>query len=624
MISAVFFASSRLVVLAADWRLFRIFCCLFVFFLSSFAASPRFQSEPYLQHVKYLASDELKGRGNGTPELERAAEYIAHQYHAAGLQPAGDNGTFFQSFQLTTGSRLGPNNRLTLFAGHESFEAALQRDFVPIVIGERTTVKGEVVFAGYGITAEEHNYDDYKNLDVTDKIVLALAHEPRENEAGSPFNGQEPTLHGHDNTKALNAKFRGALALLIVQDPANHSSESVDLPDPSGSQGNDLGICVLRISSSLARRLLEADKKDLLDLQKSIDRNLAPQSFSLSEAAVSLEVDVVRVRSEVRNVVGLLPGQDPALADETVVLGAHYDHLGLGGHDSMVPKLVGQIHNGADDNASGTAGVLELAAALSRDNSARRRSYLFMAFAGEELGLHGSAHWTNHPTRTLKKVVAMLNMDMIGRSRGNQISLGGIGTSPMFPELVKDSASQSGIEVRTSQSGYGSSDHTSFYVKDVPVLFFFSGLHSDYHRPTDDWEKINVPGAIRILEMVYQIATRLNIAQSRPQFTKVDEPVTTGSTRGGGTGYGAYFGSIPDMTDEVKGVRFVDIRPNSPAAKAGLKANDTLVRFAGMEIKNLQDFTYMLRTHKPGELVEVTVVRDGKPLTVEVRLEVRR
>src|SRR4029434_5031661 len=226
------------------------------------------------------------------------------------------------------------------------------------------------------------------------------------------------------------------------------------------------------ISFSLARRLLEADKKDLLDLQKSIDRNLAPQSFSLSEADVSLGVDGGRVRSEVRSVVGLLPGQDPALADETVVLGAHYDHLGLGGHDSMVPKLVGQIHNGADDNASGTAGVLELAAALSRDNSARRRSYLFIAFAGEELGLHGSAHWTNHPTRTLKKVVAMLNMDMIGRSRGNQISLGGIGTSPMFPELVRNSAAQSGLEVRTSQSGYGRRQHHPVYLKQQPCLVF--------------------------------------------------------------------------------------------------------------------------------------------------------
>jgi aminopeptidase YwaD len=591
--------------------------------LSSFSGTARFQPDSYLQHVKYLASDELKGRGNGTPELERAAEYIAQQFQTAGLQPAGDNGTFFQSFQLTTGSRLGPNNRLTVFAGHQSFEAALRQDFVPIGIGDKTNIRGDVVFAGYGISAAEYNYDDYKNLDVTGKIVLVLAHEPRENDATSAFNGVEPTLYGHDNTKAINAKFRGARALLIVQDPANHTTEAAELPDSGGSQGNDLGICVLRVSPGLARRLLEGDQKNLLDLQTSIDRDLAPQSFVLTGASVSLEVDVFRVRSEVRNVVGLLPGLDPGLADETIVLGAHYDHLGLGGRDSMAPKLVGQIHNGADDNASGSAGVVELARAFSRDHSARKRSYLFIAFAGEELGLHGSAFWTQHPTRPLEKVVAMLNLDMIGRSRGNHITLGGIGTSPRFPDLVKESATESGIDVKTSQSGYGSSDHTSFYVKDIPVLFFFSGLHTDYHRPTDDWEKINASGAIKILEMIYEIAARINTDQLRPQFTKVDEPMTSGSASGGAGGYGSYFGSIPDMTDEIQGVRFADIRSNSPAAKAGLKANDTLVRFAGKEIKNLQDFTYMLRTHKPGELVEVTVMRDGKPLTVEVRLEVR-
>ena len=430
----------------------------------------------YLQHVKYLASDELKGRGNGTPELERAAEYIAQQFQTAGLQPAGDNGTFFQSFQLTTGSRLGPNNRLTVFAGHQSFEAALRQDFVPIGIGDKTNIRGEVVFAGYGISAAEYNYDDYKNLDVTGKIVLVLAHEPRENDATSAFNGVEPTLHGHDNTKAINAKLRGARALLIVQDPANHRLRQPIFRTPADRKATIWESAFFGYLPAWPGACWKEIRRTSWIFKPALTANLAPQSFVLTGASVSLEVDVFRVRSEVRNVVGLLPGLDPGLADETIVLGAHYDHLGLGGRDSMAPKLLGQIHNGADDNASGTAGVVELARAFSRDHSARKRSYLFIAFAGEELGLHGSAFWTQHPTRPLEKVVAMLNLDMIGRSRGNHITLGGIGTSPRFPDLVKESAAESGIDVKTSQSGYGQQRPHFLLCQRHPCPVLFLGI----------------------------------------------------------------------------------------------------------------------------------------------------
>ncbi len=323
--------------------------------------------------------------------------------------------------------------------------------------------------------------------------------------------------------------------------------------------------------------------------------------------------------------VGSLPGTDAAVGAETVIVGAHYDHLGRGGRSSLSPSLIGQIHNGADDNASGTAGLIEIAAALARDPSPRRRGYVFIAFAGEELGLRGSGYWAAHPGRELAKVVAMLNMDMIGRSRNDQVILGGIGTSPAFAELVKTAGAENGLEVKGSQSGYGASDHTSFYTRNVPVLFFFSGLHADYHRPSDDWERINAGGATKILGMVYTIARRLNAMDARPQFTKVNEPLTTGSSgRGGGSGYGAYFGSIPDMTAEVKGVRFSDVRPNSPAAKAGLRGEDILIRFAGKDVASLEDFSYVLRTHKPGDTVEVVVLRDGQPVTVQVTLDVRR
>ncbi len=591
-----------------------------LFAVASFGATHSFQADAYLQHVKFLASDALEGRGNGTPELNKAADYIASEFKAAGLEPAGDDHTFFQKFNITTGGKTGPGNKLTVKTTSGTFDAVLSKDFLPVGVGDKSSVDGEIIFAGYGITADEYKYDDYKDIDATDKIVLVMADEPGENDEASPFNGKQPTLYSHDNSKAANAKFHSARAILIAQDPANHEDATKDLPEQGMNlEVEDLGIPAIRITRELAQRILDADHKNFLELQKQIDAKNAPQTLALKGTEAKLTLDVARTPKEIRNVLGLLPGSDPALAEETVIIGAHYDHLGHGGRSSASPRQVGQIHHGADDNASGTAGLIELAAALARESAPRKRAYLFIAFAGEEVGLRGSYYWTAHPTRRLDKVVAMLNMDMIGRERNNQVIVNGVGTSPSFPELVKTAAGEEGLVPKTTQSGYGSSDHTAFYIKNIPVLFFFSGLHLDYHRPGDTWDKINAPGAARILGMVYSIANTLDSVDQKPQFTKVNEPPAPG----GGPGYGAYFGSVPDFGEDVKGVRFADIRPNSPAAKAGLKGQDILVRFAGKEIANLQDFTYMLRTHKPGETVEVVVLRDGKPLTVQVKLAVR-
>ncbi len=592
--------------------------------IAGFASTPAFHPDSFMKHVKFLASDDLQGRGNGTPGLEKAADYIAAEFKACGLQPAGGDGSFFQKFSVNTGNRLGPNNKLTLWIGQKESGASAFKDFAPIAVGDKTSVSGGLVFAGYGITADEYSYDDYKGLDVTDKVVLVLTHEPGENDPDSPFNGKELTLYSHDNMKVTNAKFRGARAVLIVQDPLNHEAAGTDVPEIGpGSEVDDLGMPALRINRATAQRLLDVEQRNLVDLQKLIDAKNAPQSFFLRDIQVQIDLDVTMVKKEVRNVLGLLPGSDAATADETVVLGAHYDHLGHGGRSSMSAQQIGQIHYGADDNASGTAGLMELAAAFAKNTAARKRAYLFIAFAGEELGLKGSAFWANNPTRPLGKIIAMLNMDMIGRSRGDVVTVGGVGTSPILPELAKTAAEEAGLKLKTSQSGYGSSDHVTFYIKNMPVLFFFSNLHADYHRPSDVWQAINAGGAAKILSMVYTIAERLDSMPARPQFTKVDEPAP-GPGRGGAPGYGTYFGSVPDMTDEVKGVRFADVRPSSPAAKAGLKGQDIMIKCDGKEIQNLQDFTYVLRTHKPGDVVEVVVLRDGQPLTVKVTLEVRR
>jgi hypothetical protein len=303
-------------------------------------------------------------------------------------------------------------------------------------------------------------------------------------------------------------------------------------------------------------------------------------------------------------------------------VGAHYDHLGLGAHNSLAPREIGKIHHGADDNASGTAGVLELADALAHSAQKPRRSIVFICFAGEELGLLGSNYYASHPTYPLEQTIAMLNLDMIGRVAKNKLYVSGTGTSPGFRQLVQEANQPLNFEIAYSNSGYGASDQTSFTVKEIPVLFFFSGLHSDYHKPSDTWDKIDPTQGAHVVELVANVISGLDAGNDKPPYVRVAEPASSGT--GGGGGYGAYFGSIPDFGEVEHGVKFSDVRDGSPAAKAGLKASDILIEFDGKTIENLYDFTYALRSHKPGERVSVTVMRGDQKITRDVTLEVRK
>ena len=338
---------------------------------------------------------------------------------------------------------------------------------------------------------------------------------------------------------------------------------------------------------------------------------------------LSLSVDIQRVRKEVSNVIGIVPGQDEKAAGQCLVVGAQYDHLGLGDQNSLAPSQIGQIHHGADDNASGTSGLLEIADAFAHDRTPPAHTLVFVAFAGEETGLLGSSYYTNHPACGLDKTLAMINMDMIGRVAKNKLYVGGSGTSPGFKKLVEDANHDAGFNLSYSASGYGASDHMSFTVRGVPVLFFFSGLHSDYHKPSDTWDKIDAEDGAKVARLVAGVLSELDQLKEKPQFVRVAEP--TPSNMGGGGGYGPYFGSIPDFGEiEHGGVKFADVRDASPAAKAGFKAGDILVEFGGKRIDNLYDFTYALRAHHPGDKVSVTVLRNGEKVTREVTLEVRK
>jgi Zn-dependent M28 family amino/carboxypeptidase len=329
----------------------------------------------------------------------------------------------------------------------------------------------------------------------------------------------------------------------------------------------------------------------------------------------------------VRNVVGLLPGS--SLKDEAVVVGAHYDHLGLGGRHSMNPNLAGQVHNGADDNASGTAALIEIARLAAANRTRFARSTIFVAFAGEELGLIGSAQYVANPAVPLERTAAMVNLDMVGRPRG-RIMISGLESAPaVAADVDAAAAAVKGLEITRFQegAGVGSSDDTSFALKKIPAIGFFSGFHSDYHRPSDDWQQIEGEGAARVANLAYELTARLASRPDRPEFVAKAAPAGHGSAPSGDVGsvggYGPYFGSVPDFGDADGGVRFAEVREGSPAAKAGLKAGDIMTAFGGKPIRTLYDFTFALREKKPGDEVEVTVMREGAPLTVKVLLATR-
>jgi hypothetical protein len=581
--------------------------------------------QAYLDDVRYLASPELKGRATGSPELEKAASYIASQFQSFGLKPA-DGKNFEVAFPVTLGATLGANNGFNYGDAGQKGALKLGQDFEPFSFSSVGKLSAPVIFAGYGITAKEYNYDDYAGLDVTGKIVLILRHEPQEHDDKSVFEGKKLTSHATFVEKAVNAKMHGARGVILVNDVAAHSGAEDKLEKLGESGGPlDAGVFFVQVKAAAAERWLAAEGHDLRQLSEAIDRDLKPHSFTLSKLEVDLDVDLIHETKTVHNVAAFVPGT----TSEYIIIGAHYDHLGLGDEHSLAPGLKGTIHPGADDNASGTAGVIELARWFSKQPQPKR-GILLMTFAGEELGLLGSAWYVKNPILPLENAAAMINLDMIGRIREGKVFLSGTETGSTFAKLVEEVKLPPPLHFDLTGKNSGTnmsdaSDHASFIAKQVPVLFFFSGLHADYHKPGDTADKIDAADAAKLLDYVADLAERLAAAPDRPRFVRVARP-PAGPVSGGNnvSGYGPDFGSIPDFDEPPKGVRFADIREGSPAAKAGLRGGDILIAFDGKEIGNLYDFTYALRNHKPGDLVPVKVLRGDQAIEAKVLLTERR
>jgi hypothetical protein len=576
-------------------------------------------SQRYLGDIKTLTEDKMEGRGDGTRGLLRAEHLLESRYKSLGLVPAGTQG-FLQPFTVTTGAKLKGKNHVIYQLAEKKTELKLQQDYVPFSFSESGSAIAPLIFAGYGITADEFGYDDYAGIDVKDKIAVVLRYEPASFAAKTGNQGL--TLHSQLITKAINARNHGAKGLVLVNGKLGDGEQDLLTHFGSVSGPENVGILFAQVKNSIAQNWFQTAGKSLRDVQEQINASGKPFSFAFSDRLQAmLSIQIETTHATVNNVLAYLPGK----TDEYIILGAHYDHLGRGNSDSLAPSQIGQIHPGADDNASGTAGVLELARLFAPMKGQSQRGILFASFAGEELGLLGSAAWVKNPTRPLDKAVAMLNMDMIGRIKDDKVYIGGVGTGSTFQKILEQVQKESQLKFDYSQGGYASSDHTSFVAQKIPVLFFFSGLHADYHKPSDTWEKINLDAAARLLNVVAATTVAVVSASERPTFINVVESNShSGGVPGGGGGYGPYFGSIPDFGQTENGVKFSDVKPGSPAAKAGLRAGDVLTQFGDKPIKNLYDFTDALRRSKVGDIVHVTVLRDGEVLHADVKLEQRK
>lgn len=604
------------------WNKLRALCTAFILLAAGDAAASGGHADParFLDDVRALASPDMEGRGAGTEGISKAAALIEHRYRALGLQTAGSKG-YFQPFNVITGAKLKDANRLEVANGTTKVEVKPIKDFVPFSFSSSGEASGALAFAGYGISAPEFGYDDYANFDVKGKVVVVLRDEPTSFAAKSGNAG--PTHHAQLVAKVINARNHGAVALVLLNGHLDPGEE--DLLTQFGSVHGPVnaGLIFVQAKNGVGEGWFKAAGKSLAEVQKAINSATAPASFLFPpELNLSVRVNIEETQATVNNVLAYLPGK----TDEYVIIGAHYDHLGYGNVDTLSPSQIGKIHPGADDNASGTAGVLELARLLAQRKEPPQRGILFANFAGEELGLLGSVEWAKEPTLPLAKAVAMINMDMIGRPRNLKIFVGGVGTGATFKQLLDEEGTRFPVHLEYSASGYAASDHTSFVTHRIPVLFFFSGLHSDYHKPSDTWDKIDAPDAAQVLDLIEDVALKVDGAPERVAFVTVQEAPSVGFGARGGTGhgYGPWFGSIPDFGQIENGVKFSDVKPGSPADKAGLKPGDVLVQFGDKPIHNLYDFTDALRRSKVGEVKDVQVLRDGKPLVASVKLEQRK
>lgn len=561
-------------------------------------------------YVQFLASDSLKGRKPGTPEIKVAASFIRDHFKADGLKLLGEGG--FQWVEIVTDVTLGENNTLS-FNGSGGI---VKKDFIPLSFSTSGTMTAPVVFTGYGfdIGTDSLKWSDYKGIDVTGKWVMVLRADPDLDNSDSKF-----IPYSDVRSKVLTAKDHKASGLLLI---TPKGLEKDDKLMTLMVENNEItaGIPVINITRELADKMLKSTGFTIDSLERFLVLQKTPHSFETG-VALTGSISVIQKKEKTANVMAMLEGNDPLLRNEYLVIGGHYDHLGFGGpgSGSRMPDT-NAVHNGADDNASGTAMVMELASHFASRKEMTGRSMIFVTFTGEEIGLIGSKYFVNHPPVDLKKIKAMFNFDMVGRfdKEKNSISVSGTGTSLESDSLLRLQEKGLPFTVVHSPDGYGPSDHASFYSNDIPVFFFTTGVHTDYHTPFDDTDKLDFEAEKKIGDYAADIILAVDKLPHALTFKESGKKESAGR---GGRKFKVTLGILPDFAGtEKKGLRIDGVTKDGPADKGGLKKGDIITEINGMQVGNIYEYMSRLQKLKHGITISVEIIRDEKTQVLIVQL----
>lgn len=578
-----------------------IIVLILVFTISGFAQNlSTITTSDVSKHIGFLASDSLKGRKPGTPESNVTSGYIRDQFKLAGLSLLGENG--FQNFDLVIDVKAGDGNTLII----NGVNLTQGEDFTPLPFSVNSSVSSNAVFAGYGFEIENDSvkWNDYENLEVSGKWVIILLGAP---DADNPT-GKFDEVVG-ERSKVLTAKDKGAAGVIFVSGEKRDKDDNL-LKISYDKSATNSGIPVIQIKRKALNPVLKKFGMSVEKAESRIISQMESYCFSIPELFTAT-TEVVQTKAQTQNAVALLKGSDPLLKDQYVVLGAHYDHLGFGGYGSgsRVPDTVA-VHYGADDNASGVTGLIELAGKLASDKNKPLRSVVFIAFAAEEMGLLGSKYFTENPLVDLSKVVAMINFDMIGRLKDNKsISISGTGTSEESETILNNLKSESDLVLKYSPEGYGPSDHAAFYTENIPVFFITTGAHEDYHTPNDNLQGINLNGMVKVLTFSEKLVKTLANQPAGLTFKEAGPK----SRAKHGYNFKVTLGIMPDVSgSDNDGLGIDGVRKGGPADIGGLLKGDKIVAIDGKPIANIYDYMGRLKKLEVGQRISVDVIRKGK------------
>jgi hypothetical protein len=574
--------------------------------------------------ISYFASDELEGRGIDTAGIGLAADRILAEYKRLGIKPAMPDGTYRQDFEVPMGPlKIRESTSVVLNNGTESKTLTLNEQFQPLRRGTNGSGTGELFFVGYGISSEEDQYDDYDGVDVAGRILVMIRREPQQNLPDGAFGGSQTSEHAYIDRKLRLAVEHKAAGIIFINDRFSSPTAAKDeLMPASGFGGAEASIPFVHVKQSVVDELLAAQPLKTADGQQSlsslsevsryIDDNLTPVSQPITGWSASLTTEFDADVVTATNLIGVVEGEGE-LADETIVIGGHYDHIGYGGFGSRAPNRKGEIHNGADDNATGTAAVLEIARRIAGGPATRRR-ILFICFSAEEKGLLGSRYYISHPVIPLEKTVAMLNYDMIGTLRNNLVEVNGVGTAAEFYSIVKQADEASPLDIKVVDSPFAGSDHLPFFQKQIPVMFCFTGITDRYHTPEDDFEQINVEGVVSIIDYSEHLLRSIDALAQAPHFQSVSRRSRTRKI--------PVLGVHPNLSDEtdLKGVLVKGVSPDSGAAAAGIQVADVITAINDDVIESHLDLIESLKKQSAGTVVRVRLTRNSQELLLDVQL----